>query len=121
MSGAPTLPAPIWGPAQLTGSLALNFPQGFSSLDDPKSTTDVGQQRSGGGQAGSFREVEYSGDLPHAVIELLHKMMREREGSSGHAEGEEPDREDKSSSRLQSSSRNDLHLSLSASLTSAEV
>lgn len=69
----------------------------------------------------AFREVEYSGDLFHAVIELLHKMMREREGSSGHAEGEEPDREDKSSSRLQSSSRNDLHLTHSASLTSAEV
>lgn len=46
-----------------------------------------------------------------------------RVGSSDHAEGEEPKPRggNKSGSQLQCSSRNDLHLSLSASLTSAEV
>lgn len=63
------------------------------------------------------------GDLLHSCQRLITQddERNKRVGSTDHGEEEEPNWGNKSGSQLQRSSRNDLHLSLSASLTSAEV
>lgn len=63
------------------------------------------------------------GDLLHSCQRLITQddERNKRVGSSDHGEGEEPNWGNKSGSLFQRSSRNDLHLSLSASLTSAKV
>lgn len=62
-------------------------------------------------------------NLPNSCQRVITQddERNKRVGSTDHGEGEEPMRGNKSGCALQRSSRNDLHLSLSASLTSAKV
>lgn len=91
VSVAPDRPAEIWGPEQLPvpGSELCSRLSGFAAEVTPKSTTEVGQRRSGGGQAGSFWGswvLCRFGSHFHQVI-TQDDERNKRMGSSGCCEG----------------------------------